>query len=366
MNAFENQVADALGDPLARARAQAARGQKVIGFVGAEIPVELIIAGGAHPVRLASAVDAKTDAADRYLESTFMPDVRSIAEQYLQGALNFMDSIVLPRSNDSAQRLYYYLSELRTRQLAKAPLPLIFDLAKIPRDSSKLHSRLATRRLAEAIGVVSSALPGAIRQRNRRRELFVRAMHLRLRDGGVCGSLMDRIFRSADLCDADRFDGDFDQWLSKATLPPGSGLRLLLVGSSPPDERLHIAVEEGGGNVVSEGDAYPARSLSSSLIAAEGSLDAIADHYHGLQVSTRAFIDRAAVIKNLAEDVAADGVIIWLIEEEDALIWDLPAEMSALQASGIAVLRLVRRRWDLRDGALEEIKTFTRGLEGKA
>ena len=70
---------------------------------------------------------------------------------------------------------------------------------------------------------------------------------------------MDRIFRSADFCDADRFDGAFDQWLSKASLPPGSGLRLLLVGSSPPDERLHIAVEEGGGNVVSEGDAYPAR-----------------------------------------------------------------------------------------------------------
>ena len=79
---------------------------------------------------------------------------------------------------------------------------------------------------------------------------------------------------------------------------------------------------------------------------AEGSLDAIADHYHGLQVSTRAFIDRAAVIKNLAEESRRTGVIIWLIEEEDALIWDLPAEMSALQASGIAVLRLVRRRWD--------------------
>lgn len=365
MNAFDIQVANALSDPLALARAHAAQGQKVIGFVGPEIPVELIIASGAHPARLASAVDAKTDTADRYLESTFMPDVRSIAEQYLQGALNFMHSIVLPRSNDSAQRLYYYLCELRTRQLTKAPLPLIFDLAKIPRDSSKVHSRLATRRLAEAIGVRSSALPGAIRQRNRRRQLFDRAAQLRLRDGGIRGSLMDRIFRSADFCDADRFDGDFDHWLSKVD-PAGSGRRLLLVGSSPPDERLHIAVEEGGGNVVSEGDAYPARFLSAPLIPVEGSLDAIADHYHDLQVSTRAFIDRAAAIKNLAERAAADGVIIWLIEEEDALIWDLPAEMAALQAGGIAALRLVRRRWDLRDGVLAEIKAFTRGLEAKA
>ena len=64
-----------------------------------------------------------------------------------------------------------------------------------------------------------------------------------------------------------------------------------------------------------------------------------------------------------AQGVAADGVIIWLIEEEDALIWELPAEMSALQASGTATLRLARRRWDLGDGALEEITAFTRALE---
>ena len=365
MSAFENQVAQALRDPLARARTHAAQGQKVIGFVGAEIPVELIAASGAYPVRLASAVGAKTDLADRYLESTFMPDVRSIAEQYLQGALNFMHSIILPRSDDSAQRLYYYLSELRPRQLPAAPVPLIFDLAKIPRESSRLHSRLATQRLAAEIGVVPNALPGAIRQRNRRRELFLRAMQIRQRPGGIRGSVMDRIFRSADLCDADEFDGDFGEWLSRVD-PAGSGPRLLLIGSSPPDERLHAAVEAGGGNVVSEGDAHASRSVSAPLIPAEGSLDAIADHYHALPVSTRAFIDRAAALRNVAKSVAADGVIIWLIEEEDALIWDLPAEMSALQASGTATLRLVRRRWDLGDGALEEITSFTRGLKGTA
>jgi benzoyl-CoA reductase/2-hydroxyglutaryl-CoA dehydratase subunit BcrC/BadD/HgdB len=362
MNAFESKVADALLDPLARARAHAARGRRVIGFVGAEIPVELIIASGAYPVRLASAVDANTDAADKYLESTFMPDVRSIAEQYLQGALNFMHAIILPRSNDSAQRLYYYLSELRTRQFRAAPVPLIFDLAKIPRDTSKLHSRNATQRLAAEISVLSSALPDAIRQRNRRRELFFRAMQMRLHHDSIRGSLMDRIFRSADFWDADEFDREFEEWLSK-TSPPGSRRRLLLIGSTPPDERLHRAVEEGGGNVVSEGDAYASRSVSSPPIPAEGSLDGIADHYHALQVSTRAFIDRAAAIKNLALSATASGVIIWLIEEEDALIWDLPAESAALRASGIATLRLVRRRWDLSDGSLEEIKAFTRGLK---
>ena len=142
-------------------------------------------------------------------------------------------TIIFPRSNDSAQRLYYYLSDLRTQQFQDAPAPLIFDLAKIPRDSSKVHSRLATQRLAGEIGVMSSALPGAIRDRNRRRELFHRAMQIRRLDAGIRGSLMDRAFRSADLCDAAKFDADFGAWLAQAALPEG-GPRLLLTGSSPP------------------------------------------------------------------------------------------------------------------------------------
>ena len=41
--------------------------------------------------------------------------MRSIAEQWLTGELDFLDAVVFPRSDDSAQRLYYYLCELQRR-----------------------------------------------------------------------------------------------------------------------------------------------------------------------------------------------------------------------------------------------------------
>ena len=50
-----------------------------------------------------------------------MPEVALDLQQYLQGAFDFLDSIIFPRSNDSAQRLYYYLSELRRRELSRGP-----------------------------------------------------------------------------------------------------------------------------------------------------------------------------------------------------------------------------------------------------
>jgi hypothetical protein len=79
-------------------------------------------------------------------------------------------------------------------------------------------------------------------------------------------------------------------------------------------------------------------------------------------LGSRAFGDRATQIGSLAKCGGVAGVINWLLEEEDALTWDLPAQTAALAAAGIAFLPLNRRRWDTSDRALEEIAHFTRTL----
>jgi hypothetical protein len=216
------------------------------------------------------------------------------------------------------------------------------------------------------IGVLEQALPKGIAQRNRRRELVSAAASSRM-NGGTrnTGSVMERIFRAAGFCDADTFDAAFAKWLqypdSDAAAP-----RIMLAGTSPPDERLHLAVEAGGGNVVAEFGDHVSCSVAPPLIPADGSFAAIADHYHLSTAGSRAFVNRAVDAVRLAKQVRAAGVIIWLLEEEDALIWDLPAQVAALSAAGIACLALVRRRWDGNDGALEEIKKFARMLGSPA
>jgi hypothetical protein len=363
MSVLERLVEDALRDPLAAARAHRRAGGKVFGYVGAEIPVELIVAGGAFALRIPSLAQASTPMADRYLEPSFSPDVRSIAEQYLAGTLEFVEAVIFPRSNDSAQRLYYYLCELRTRGLTAGPAPLIYDLAKIPRDASLSHSRMATERLAAEIHVHEPALGAAIVQRNRRRERFAAAAQARTRRAGLPGSVMERIFRAADLCDADAFDAAFEDWMFNAEIET-RGPRVLLAGNAPPDERLHRAVEQAGGNIVSEMGTHASCAVALPPIAPNGSFAAIAGHYHSFRFGSRGFADRAILLRTLAQETAADAVILWLIEEEDALIWDLPAQLSVLAASGIPALPLVRRRWNSDDSALGEITSFMRGLKG--
>src|ERR1700722_17299959 len=108
MSTLENLIGATLQDPAAAARRAKSSGQRVIGFVGTDVPVELIAAAGAFPWRLPAAADTPTAQADAYLEASFQPQERAIAGQWLSGAFDFVDHVVFTRANDSIQRLYCY------------------------------------------------------------------------------------------------------------------------------------------------------------------------------------------------------------------------------------------------------------------
>ncbi|HEU4652939.1 MAG TPA: 2-hydroxyacyl-CoA dehydratase family protein, partial [Steroidobacteraceae bacterium] len=105
-----------------KAPASNSRPRKV-GYVGHDVPIELILAANALPAGLHGRVGEPTPIADQYLEPTFSPASRSIAEQWLNGELDSFDAVVFSRSDDSAQRLYYYVCELQRRGQCGGPKP---------------------------------------------------------------------------------------------------------------------------------------------------------------------------------------------------------------------------------------------------
>jgi hypothetical protein len=287
--------------------------------------------------------------------------MRSIAEQYLQGRFGFLHSLIFPRASDNAQRLYYYLTELRRRAAVRGPVPLIYDLATIQRDTSAVHSEIATRRLAHELGVQDELLPSAIATRNRRRRLFATLALRRARDEDVSGSRAHEVCRAADYCDALRFDSAVSEWLNDE---PGAEARrrVILVGSVPPDERLHHAVEAGGGTVVAEMGDFATLAVSPREIPLNGGYSDIAEHYRNLVEGTRSFADRAARVVEIARKYRANGAVFWLTEEEEALIWALPAQIASLQRLGIPTLSLTRQSWNVGGAELESVASFTRQL----
>jgi len=359
-DAFIDQwVTPRLQDPLLAARAAAAAGQRVIGYIGADIPVELILAANALPLRLRGNANAATPLADEYLESAFLPETKAIAEQWLGGELDFIDAVIFPRSGDSSQRLYYYLCELQRRKRCDGPTPLLYDLATIARQTSIDHTLDATRQLATSLGADASQLPKAMQRATQRVALLNRMQALRMQTPALSGSAALNATRASELDWSEPFDQALGAWLAKPPLAP-SMPRVLLAGSVPPDDRLHRAVEAAGGAIVCE--LFETQHMPAPISKDEDLLVALARRHHDGVSPAQRMLRSPTWIRDRAQATHAQGVIIWLIEEDEALPWELAAQTRALHAAHIPLLPLTRQPWRA-DAALESIASFVSNLE---
>lgn len=348
-----------LADPLAAARGAAAGGRRVVGLVGIDTPVELVLAAGAMPLQLPAPPLPATPRADQFFEPCFMPAHRSIAEQWLAGDFDFIDTVVFTRGDDSAQRLYYYLCELQRTGLTGGPKPLLYDVARIPRTSSNAHTVLATRRLAQALGSVTASLPGAIVDAEKRRTLLARLQAWRDGPQAPDGIACTRAALAAGRADRDDFDRALAQWLDvKPT--PWHGARLLLAGSVPPDATLHAAAAAAGGRIVREFGDHSL--LAPPVPAGEDPLSGLAMRAARLPAGPRSFHDMAGGLLRAARECHAHGVFLWLLEEDESWAWEVPSMRSALASAGLPLHVMSRASWSALPAAADELSAFVASL----
>ncbi len=350
-----------LREPLAVARAEHARGRRVIGYVGDDIPVELILAADALPLRLIG-TPRETPQADRYLESSFGPASRSILESWLSGELDFLDAIVFPRSNDTAQRLYYYVCELQRRKVHGGPRTLIYDVARIDRETSRTYHLAATQTLASELGVSASRLAQARARLSERVGLIQTLSALRNADDALSGSMALQVWRSLQLDWTAQFDSVVREALSQ--LPRKRyARRLLLAGSTPPDERFHRAAEAGGANIVYElFDESPALALTRWNNAAS-SIEDLAQAYWTARSTAATLLENPDLLVERSRELDASGVILWLIEEDEGIVWEVPRQLRRLREAGVPVLSFVRQPWNADASCLDRVEAFAATLQ---
>ena len=350
MTALENRIETILSDELAEARASSG----ALGYVGVDIPADLLLASGRFICHLPWRADRDTPVADRWLEDSFAPWARSMLEDWASGRFDCLESVIFSRGNDSAQRLYYYVCELKRLRHIDGPTPLIFDVAKIERKSSVERTVNSVRRLADQLDIGDLRLKAGIDAANRRRALFARVQ--KQRSGP--GSLYERIARATLFAALD------EELESHKPGPIDEAPKILLAGSAPPDDRLHLAVEAAGCVVCAESYERGLQRLGPLNIAdPDDPAAAIGKHAHRLCTGSRSFVDRAAQVVETARNAGADGVIVWLTEDDEAPTWTIPSQRSALDAAGIPALIATGRRWDASDGIVEDIAAFLLGIE---
>lgn len=87
-----------------RARELHAAGKKIIGYMSALGPVEIMTAAGLIPFRLKGNVAEAITKGDAYMETIVCPFVRNVFDSAVKGKYDFLDGIVLPHQCDSIER----------------------------------------------------------------------------------------------------------------------------------------------------------------------------------------------------------------------------------------------------------------------
>lgn len=291
---------------------------KPIASVGCDLPLALLAATGRYAGPLAFDADRPTPWAELWLESKFAPWTFQILEDWRSGALDHLDAVVFSRGDDSCQRLYYYVCELRRIGEIGRPEPIIFDVAHIRRPTSVGATIEAVRALADRLGVAENDLPV----------------------GAVADPLPARSIASEDLNTC------------------------LIAGTLPPDRRLHRAIEAAGW--AADGETLP-ENWRKGAGATEGgdgdSFDRIGRGLHMATSGPRSFHDRVEALTARIYATEARAALLWFCEHDEAEAWHAPAMRHALEAEGVPCLMLTRRDWRATDGAIEEIGAFLRNFQ---
>jgi hypothetical protein len=342
------KLEELLADPLAPASAA----PRAVGYVGADVPADVLAAPVIFATHLPWNHEQKTPFADRWLEDSFPGWSRSMLQDWADGRFDFMTHVVFSRGDDASQRLYYYVSELQRRGAMSGPAPVIFDIARIRRRASKAWTVAAVKRLASDLGISAQDLSDGIRITNRWRE----AMRNLDQHRRSPGHFYERVARATMFAPYEALDLD--------TPPERVQCRgnALLVGSVPPDDSLHLAVESAGWNVIGEVND---RSLIrfGPPVDDDDPVECIGRHAWQMETGPRSFHDRCARVVTEVEQRDVNAVIFWLHEQDEAIAWDVVKARRALDALGKPTLVMVRRSWNLSDDPMTDIIQFLGGVQ---
>ena len=333
------------------AQAWQAAGGRVAGYIGTDVPEELLLAGGFLPLRVGGRPGSSTALADQYLGPTFNGLARTMFNRLLDGTYAFLDRLIIPNSPEAVLRLFYYLREIkRLEPRPEIPDFYFFELLHTRYRTSTLYNRDRVRdfkqRLEGWVGqeITNEALRSAIAVCNENRRLLQKVARLRAeplpRLSGV--EALQIIGAAMYMLKADHTRLLHQLLDDEERLPVHPGARLFVGGSSLDLVSFYEIVESYNAVVVAEDNDWGNRYFDTLVDETADPLDAITDRYHyKAPAPARSTIQRRVdYCQRQALAAGAEGAIFFILSGDNPASWDYPEQRKALEAHGIPTLLL--------------------------
>ncbi|MFT7870266.1 MULTISPECIES: 2-hydroxyacyl-CoA dehydratase family protein [Amycolatopsis] len=303
-----------------------------MGYVGADVPVELITAAGLRPLRLAGKPGGDSALGDRYLGRGVDPVARSILTRILTGDYGPLEAIVVSRDCEASLRLFYALRELnRVEPEWQLPPVRLVDVLHLPHHTTTryVHAKIAQLRawLGQWRPIGDDDLAEAITAHDTLRRSLGRLAAER-RANRLSGTRFLEVVAETTALPVTEAIALVDRLLA-SELTEAGGVRLFLTGSSHDSPGVYETLERNGFLVVGEDHDW-GELLSARTCAAPTEL-ALAERYqyNGPAAPRASIRQRAAHTAAAARACGAEVLLSYARVHDDAPPWDFPDQRAA-------------------------------------
>jgi len=341
-----------------RARELKEEGRRVIGYLCAFTPVEIITAAGCIPFRIKGDVHEPVTKADTLMETIVCPLVRSCFDLSLKGKYDFIDGLIIPHACDSINRTYdVWKTSLGLPYTHLVNLPHAID------DSSVEFFRHDLETFRTSLGnftgreITDEALREAIESHNMLRRL-VKDLYLLRKDDPplISGSLLTKVLLAAVSIPVNEavtlLEGVLEEVKTGAfAAREKKSARIMVVGAEIDDTALIDIIEASGAEVTADDLCPGAREFRSPVPVTGIPTAGLAERYlrdvkcgrtwREVKGSYEESLDdRFGHIIADAQKYKADGVILFMYKYCDPFGFEVPAMKSYIESHGIPVLYL--------------------------
>jgi len=339
-----------------RARTLHATGTKVIGYLSALAPVEIMTAAGILPLRLKGDVSDPITKGDAHMETIVCPFVRNVFDQVLKGRYSFLDGMVLPHQCDSIDRTSDVWSyTLKLPYFHFLNVPHVTDDPSVEFMKEILRLFMTTLQKFTQSTITDEALVQAISSHNEMRRLMRDLYSLRKNNPPlITGTEMMKVLVAAMSLPVDEARDlikAVNQEVATRAPSPDRKKRIMLLGDQIDDVAIIDAIEGSGAHLVMDDLSIGAKLYFSDVDVTPDPLQGLAERYLRKLKLPTTYEGRGATyeenlearfghIREAIKEYKVDGAILFIYKYCDPYGFEVPAVKSFIEETGIPVLYL--------------------------
>lgn len=330
-------------------------GKKIIGYLSALGPVEILTAAGVVPFRLKGSVSEAITKGDAYMETIVCPFVRNVFDSAVKGKFSFLDGMVLPHQCDSIDRTDdVWADTLQLPYWHYLNVPHVTDEPSI--EFMKEILRLLIGSLEKFTGkkITDDAIAQAVKAHNENRQIMRELYGLRKSDPPmISGVEMMKVLVAAMSLPVDESSALIKKVTEevKARQKPAGGKapRIMLIGDQIDDAAIIDAIEGTGARLVMDDLSIGSKMYWNDVDVTQDPVQGIAERYlRKLKIPTTFVSDgntyqenleaRFGHMKQYIKEFKVDGAILFIYKYCDPYGFDVAPMKSFIESSGTPVL----------------------------